>query len=151
MRTSITKAFKRYHVFGFTGTPIFAANAGAGGNPQFRTTEQAFGEKLHTYTIVDAITDKNVLPFRIDYVSTIKTPEALDDKQVTAIDKENALLAPERMRQVVAYILEHFDQKTKRGENYPPAGRRSSTASSLRRISTRGRRTRSSMQRSEMV
>jgi type I restriction enzyme R subunit len=124
MHTSITKAFKRYHLFGFTGTPIFAANAGAGGNPRFRTTEQAFGEKLHTYTIVDAITDKNVLPFRIDYVSTIKTPEVLDDKQVTAIDKEKALLAPERMSQVVAYILEHFDQKTKRGENYPLAGKR---------------------------
>jgi type I restriction enzyme R subunit len=124
MHTGITKAFNKYHLFGFTGTPIFAANASAGGNPQFRTTEQAFGEKLHTYTIVDAITDKNVLPFRIDYVSTIKTPEGLDDKQVTGIDKEKALLAPERMAQVVEYICEHFDQKTKRSENYPLAGKR---------------------------
>ena len=57
--------------------------------------------KLHTYTIVDAISDKNVLPFRIDYVNTIKLPEGIADKQVSAIDTEKALLAPERMRQVV--------------------------------------------------
>lgn len=124
MHTAITKAFKKYHLFGFTGTPIFAANSGTGGNPNFRTTEQAFGEKLHTYTIVDAINDKNVLPFRIDYVNTIKTPEVLADKKVSAIDKEKALLAPERMKQVVQYILEHFDQKTKRAHHYSLAGKR---------------------------
>ena len=117
MHTDITKAFKRYNLFGFTGTPIFAANAGAGGNPQLRTTEQAFGEKLHTYTIVDAITDKNVLPFRIDYVNTIKVGNP-DDKQVSAIDRENALLAPERISQIVKYTLDHFDQKTKRSSSY---------------------------------
>ena len=54
------QAFKRYHLFGFTGTPIFAVNARSGGNLRLRTTEQAFGERLHTYTIVAAITDKNV-------------------------------------------------------------------------------------------
>ena len=124
MHTAITKAFKRYHLFGFTGTPIFAENAGSAGNPQLRTTEQAFGEKLHTYTIVDAINDKNVLPFRIDYVNTIKLPEGITDKQVSAIDTERALLDPERVRQVVAYTLEHFDQKTRRSEHYPLAGRR---------------------------
>ena len=124
MHTAITKAFKKYHLFGFTGTPIFAANSGTGGNPNFRTTEQAFGEKLHTYTIVDAINDKNVLPFRIDYVNTIKTPEVLADKKVSAIDKEKALLAPERMKQVVEYVLEHFDQKTKRAQHYSLAGKR---------------------------
>ena len=124
MHTAITKAFKRYHLFGFTGTPIFAANSSSAGNPQLRTTEQAFGDKLHTYTIVDAITDKNVLPFRIDYVNTVKATESIADKQVSAIDKENALLAPERVRQVVAYILEHFDQKTKRAEHYSLSGKR---------------------------
>jgi type I restriction enzyme R subunit len=124
MHTAITKAFKRYHLFGFTGTPIFAANSASGGNPQLRTTEQAFGDKLHTYTIVDAVTDKNVLPFRIDYVNTVKMPDAIADKQVSAIDKENALLAPERIEQIVAYILEHFDQKTKRASHYSLAGKR---------------------------
>ncbi len=118
MHTAITRAFKRYNLFGFTGTPIFTANMGSGGNPQLKTTEQAFGEKLHTYTIVDAITDKNVLPFRIDYVNTIKLPEGLTDKQVSAIDTEEALLAPERIKQVVEYVLEHFDQKTKRTSGY---------------------------------
>jgi len=124
MHTAITKAFQRYHLFGFTGTPIFAANSASGGNPQLRTTEQAFGDKLHTYTIVDAITDKNVLPFRIDYVNTIRMPESIADKQVSAIDKENALLAPERIAQVVSYIREHFDQKTKRTSHYSVAGKR---------------------------
>ena len=124
MHTAITRAFKRYHLFGFTGTPIFAVNAGSGGNPLLKTTEQAFGERLHSYSIVDAITDKNVLPFRIDYVNTIKLPEGLTDKQVSAIDTERALLAPERIRQVVEYTLEHFDQKTRRAEHYSLAGKR---------------------------
>jgi type I restriction enzyme R subunit len=117
MHTAITKAFKRYNLFGFTGTPIFSANSGSGGNPQLRTTEQAFGEKLHTYTIVDAISDKNVLPFRIDYVNTIKVGNVID-KQVSSIDTEKALLAPERISQIVAYTLDHFDQKTKRAQHY---------------------------------
>lgn len=117
MHTDITRAFKRYNLFGFTGTPIFAANAGSGGNPQLRTTEQAFGDKLHTYTIVDAITDKNVLPFRIDYINTIKVGNP-DDSQVSAIDRERALLDVRRIRDVVAYTLEHFDQKTKRSSSY---------------------------------
>jgi type I restriction enzyme, R subunit len=117
MHTAITKAFKRYNLFGFTGTPIFAANAGSGGNPRMKTTEQAFGDKLHTYTIVDAITDKNVLPFRIDYVNTIKVGEVAD-KKVPAIDTEKALLAPQRISEIVSYTLEHFDQKTKRASGY---------------------------------
>jgi type I restriction enzyme R subunit len=124
MHAAITKAFKRYNLFGFTGTPIFSANAGRGGNPQLKTTEQAFGEKLHTYTIVDAITDKNVLPFRIDYVNTIRLPDHITDAQVAAIDTERALLAPERIGQITAYTLEHFDQKTKRAEHYALAGKR---------------------------
>ncbi|MBN2785883.1 MAG: type I restriction endonuclease subunit R [Pontiellaceae bacterium] len=124
MHTEITKSFKRYHLFGFTGTPIFADNAGSHGNPLRRTTEQAFGEKLHTYTIVDAINDKNVLPFRIDYINTIKTSPGVRDKQVSAIDTERALLAPERIAQVVSYVREHFDQKTKRGSSYRHDGKR---------------------------
>ncbi|WP_296139735.1 type I restriction endonuclease subunit R [uncultured Tessaracoccus sp.] len=123
MHAAITRAFKRYHLFGFTGTPIFAENAGSGGNPSLKTTEQAFGEKLHTYTIVDAITDKNVLPFRIDYVNTVKVGNP-DDRQVSAIDTERALLAPERVTEIVRYVLEHFDQKTKRSEHYALGERR---------------------------
>lgn len=123
MHTEITRAFKRYHLFGFTGTPIFADNAASHGNPARRTTAQAFGDKLHTYTIVDAINDKNVLPFRIDYINTIKTAPTIKDKQVPAIDTERALLDPERIRQIVAYIREHFDQKTKRNASYRHDGK----------------------------
>jgi type I restriction enzyme R subunit len=131
MHVAIEKAFKRYHLFGFTGTPIFAENAGTSGNPRLRTTEQAFGDRLHTYTIVDAINDRNVLPFRLDYVNTIKLPANLADKQVSAIDTERALLAPDRIGQVVGYIREHFDQKTKRSFAYSLAGKRLAGFNSL--------------------
>jgi type I restriction enzyme R subunit len=124
MHTAITKAFKRYHLFGFTGTPIFPENAGTAGNPQLRTTEQAFGDRLHTYTIVDAINDQNVLPFKLESVNTINLPDHLTDKQVSAIDTERALVAPERIRQVVGYIGKHFDQKTKRGVGYSVGSKR---------------------------
>ena len=118
MHTAIAKAFKNYHLFGFTGTPIFASNAGNSGNPMLRTTEQAFGDKLHTYTIVDAINDKNVLPFRIDYINTVKEKDDIADKQVSSIDREHALLSGERVSMVTSYILDHFDQKTKRNQFY---------------------------------
>jgi type I restriction enzyme, R subunit len=131
MHVAIEKAFKRYHLFGFTGTPIFAENAGTSGNPRLRTTEQAFGDRLHTYTVVDAINDRNVLPFRLDYVNTIKLPAHLTDKQVSAIDTERALLAPERISQVVGYIREHCDQKTKRSFAYSLAGKRLAGFNSL--------------------
>lgn len=114
MHTAIVKNFKRYHIFGFTGTPIFSVNAGSGKHADLRTTPQAFGEKLHTYTIVDAINDGNVLPFRIDYIKTIKDSDKVKDKQVSAIDTEKALLNQSRISEIVSYILEHFDQKTKR-------------------------------------
>ncbi len=118
MHAAIEKAFKFYHLFGFTGTPIFAENAGSSGNPRLRTTDQAFGERLHTYTVVDAIRDKNVLPFRIDYVNTMQTPDVLPTEQVSAIDTERALLAPERIENIVNYVLDNFDRKTKRDITY---------------------------------
>src|SRR5699024_12697934 len=86
--------------------------------PRLPTTEHASGDKLHTCPIVDAITDQNVLPFRIDYINTVKLPEHLADKQVSAIDTERALLAPERVTQIVDYVLEHFDQKTRQERTY---------------------------------
>ncbi|OLA94672.1 MAG: DEAD/DEAH box helicase [Candidatus Melainabacteria bacterium LEY3_CP_29_8] len=116
MHTSITKNFKSYHIFGFTGTPIFSVNSSSGGNINLKTTPQAFGEKLHTYTIVDAINDGNVLPFRIDYVNTVKEKEGVKDSQVRAIDIEKAMASPQRISNIVSYILEHFNQKTKRNE-----------------------------------
>ncbi len=116
MHIAITRRFKKYHLFGFTGTPIFAINAGVGKNPNLKTTEQAFGDKLHTYTIVDAINDKNVLPFRVDFIKTMDKNDDIPDDQVWDIDREKAYMAPARISQVTKYILEHFNQKTYRGE-----------------------------------
>lgn len=124
MHTAITGAFKKYHLFGFTGTPIFSKNSSSSGKPHLRTTEQAFGAKLHTYTIVDAITDKNVLPFRIDYIRTMKEQEDIADAKVWDIDREKALASPERISNIVQYIREHFDQKTKRNSYYQLKDRR---------------------------
>ncbi|MFA7032347.1 MAG: type I restriction endonuclease subunit R [Bacilli bacterium] len=124
MHSAITKSFKNYHLFGFTGTPIFAVNASSGGRPDLRTTEQAFGDKLHTYTIVDAINDKNVLPFKVDYVSTLHEAENIEDKKVSDIDREAILASPERLENVVRYIRQHFDQKTKRNSFYKLKDRR---------------------------
>lgn len=124
MHKMIVESFKNYHLFGFTGTPIFAKNATNTANAKFCTTEQAFGDKLHTYTIVDAINDGNVLPFRIDYINTIKKKENMTDKEVEAINTEEALASHDRISKVVEYIIEHFDQKTKRNSFYDLKGKR---------------------------
>lgn len=115
MHSAIVKSFKKYHLFGFTGTPIFAVNSSKGKNPAFFTTGQTFGDQLHTYTIVDAINDKNVLPFRVDYVKTMDVDEEITDEMVWDINREKAMMAPKRIELVTEYILEHFDQKTYRG------------------------------------
>ena len=116
MHAAIVKHFKNYYMFGFTGTPIFPTNSGAVRNPNFFTTEQTFGDQLHAYTIVDAINDKNVLPFRVDYIKTMDIDADIDDEQVWDIDRKKAFEAPERISLVTKYILEHFDQKTYRGD-----------------------------------
>ena len=136
MHTGITKAFKNYNLFGFTGTPIFATNASAGGQVNLKTTEQAFGDKMHTYTIVDAISDKNVLPFKVDYISTVHEAENIEDKKVSNIDREAALAAPERLANVVNYIREHFDQKTKRNSFYKLKDRRLAGFNSIFAVSS---------------
>ncbi len=137
MHTAITKTFKKYHLFGFTGTPIFAQNSKPTTNHLSQTTtQQAFGAKLHTYTIIDAITDKNVLPFRIDYISTMKEQENIQDEKVWNIDREQALSAPERISNIVKYIREHFDQKTKRNSFYQLKDRRLAGFNSIFAVSS---------------
>ena len=136
MHQLIIKNFKNYHLFGFTGTPIFAKNAVNKSNPNFCTTEQAFGEKLHTYTIVDAINDGNVLPFRIDYVNTVKEKEGMTDKEVAAINTEEALSAHERVSKIVEYIIDHFEQKTKRNSFYDLKGQRVNGFNSIFAVSS---------------
>lgn len=122
MHQKITKFFKHYYLFGFTGTPIFAENANRSANPKFATTPQLFGDKLHTYTIVDAINDENVLPFRIDYVNTIKRKDGVDEK-IEAIDTESALGNSKRIKQVVNYVLDNYDRKTKQTASYVVKGK----------------------------
>ncbi len=136
MHAAITKAFKNYHIFGFTGTPIFAINASSGGRPDLKTTEQAFGEKLHTYTIVDAIADNNVLPFKVDYISTVREAEDIEDEKVSDIDREAILAAPERLSNIVGYIRDHFDQKTKRNSFYKIKERRLAGFNSIFAVSS---------------
>ena len=101
-----------------------------------RTTQQAFGDKLHTYTIVDAINDGNVLPFRIDYVNTVKEKDDVKDSQVRAIDIEKAMGAPERIREIVRYTLEHFDQKRSATALYTLKGQRMAGFNSIFAVSS---------------
>lgn len=116
MHKAITRTFRKYHIFGFTGTPITSENAGSSGSPDLKTTAQAFGDQLHAYTIVNAISDKNVLPFRVEYISTMREKEEIKDEKVVDIDREKALLDPARIRNITGYILEHFNQKTRRND-----------------------------------
>ncbi|EPH6190465.1 type I restriction endonuclease subunit R [Campylobacter upsaliensis] len=110
MQKDIAKAFKKLYLFGFTGTPIFAANALG-----FETTQRVFGECLHRYTIIHAIRDHNVLPFRVSYHTTAKLKsQPIQDEQVPAIDTEEILLAKERISHITRYILDHFTTHTKR-------------------------------------
>ncbi len=114
MHKAIVKKFKKYHMFGFTGTPIFPENSGSIRNVEFTTTEGAFGDQLHIYTIVDAIRDENVLPFKVDYIRTMREEDEVLDEMVSNIDRERALMAPKRISLITKYILDHFAQKTRR-------------------------------------
>lgn len=136
MHKMIVNNFKNYHLFGFTGTPIFGKNATNKSNPDFCTTEQAFGDKLHTYTIVDAINDGNVLPFRIDYVNTIKQKDEMTDKNVAGINTEEVLSSHKRISNIVSYIIDHFDQKTKRNSFYNLKGQRVNGFNSIFAVSS---------------
>ena len=100
----------------FRREPIFSVNSGKAKNPEFFTTAQTFGDQLHAYTIVDAINDNNVLPFRVDYIKTMDVDEEITDEMVWDINREKAMMAPKRIELVTKYILDHFDQKTYRGD-----------------------------------
>lgn len=110
---NLKRKFKQYYQFGFTGTPIFPENAlGA------ETTASVFGRELHSYVITDAIRDEKVLKFKVDYNDVrpkFKEIESeKDEKKLTAAENKQALLHPERIREITQYILNHFSQKTHR-------------------------------------
>lgn len=110
---NLKKKFKKFYQFGFTGTPIFPENAlGA------ETTASVFGRELHSYVITDAIRDEKVLKFKVDYNDVrprFKAIESeLDESKLTAAENKEALLHPERIREISQYVLDHFNQKTHR-------------------------------------
>jgi len=113
---NIRKSFKNYYQFGFTGTPIFPENA-LGSD----TTAGIFGAQLHSYVITDAIRDKKVLKFKVDYNdirAKFKAAEAeTDDKKLKELEKR-MLLHPERISKIVEYILKVYNTKTHRNEYY---------------------------------
>lgn len=110
---NLKKKFRRFYQFGFTGTPIFAENAlGA------ETTASVFGRELHSYVITDAIRDEKVLKFKVDYNDVRPQFKAIetekDEKKLTAAENKQALLHPDRIREITQYILNNFRQKTHR-------------------------------------
>lgn len=110
---NLKKKFKRFYQFGFTGTPIFPQNAlGAD------TTASVFGRELHSYVVTDAIRDEKVLKFKVDYNDVrpqFKSIEAEQDEQkLSAAENRQALLHPDRIREITQYILTNFRQKTHR-------------------------------------
>jgi type I restriction enzyme, R subunit len=110
---NLKKKFKKFYQFGFTGTPIFPENAlGA------ETTASVFGRELHSYVITDAIRDEKVLKFKVDYNDVrpqFKAIESeLDEKKLSAAENKQALLHPDRIREITQYILNNFRQKTHR-------------------------------------
>lgn len=111
MHQQIVKRFRRYYLFGFTGTPIFNENKVTSANAE-NTTEDVFGKRLHTYTIVDAIRDGNVLPFRLAYIKTMKEKTDIENAEVWDINQEKALKDPQRITNVTRYILDNFARLT---------------------------------------
>ena len=104
MHENIIRKFKNYYIFGFTGTPIFADNAMIKKGIS-QTTEQIFGERLHTYTIVNAINDKNVLPFRYEYVGRVDIKDNVEDEKVYGIDLEKVYNNNTRIEKIFNYII----------------------------------------------
>ncbi len=117
MHKAIIKKFNKYYLFGFTGTPIFPENARTIKGIS-ETTEQIFGERLHTYTIVNAIADKNVLPFRYEYVGRVDLRDDVKDEKVYNIDEEKLFDNQMRIAMITEYIIDHFSTKTKTSESY---------------------------------
>ncbi|WP_288371667.1 type I restriction endonuclease subunit R [uncultured Algoriphagus sp.] len=107
----IKNFFEGSQMFGFTGTPIFEENAGSNAYGK-RTTKMLFGDCLHKYVITDAIRDENVLKFSVEYISTFKKKEHIFDINVEDIDEEEVMNSPQRLENIVDYILENHNRKT---------------------------------------
>lgn len=110
---NLKKNFKKFCQFGFTGTPIFPENALGS-----ETTASVFGRELHSYVITDAIRDEKVLKFKVDYNDVRPQFKSLEQEQnlekLSALENKQALLHPQRLREIAQYILRNFKQKTHR-------------------------------------
>ena len=113
---NISKKFKKYYQFGFTGTPIFPENALGS-----ETTASVFGQELHSYVITDAIRDDKVLKFKVDYNDVRPKFKSIeieqDENKITASEIKKAFLHPERIKEISQYILNNFKIKTHRTYN----------------------------------
>lgn len=108
---SIKAFFENSQMFGFTGTPIFTKNAGTNQYGK-RTTKMLFGERLHQYVITDAIRDRNVLKFSVEYISTFREKDEIKDINVEAIDEAEVMNAPQRLNSITDYIIANHNRKT---------------------------------------
>lgn len=131
MHRQIIKNFKKYNLFGFTGTPIFASNSNGGtffdkksNEYVLMTTEQIFGNRLHTYTIINAIHDGNVLPFKVDTINTMVKKNIDEEAKSKQIDEKTALMDSKRIENVVKYMFDKYNDKTKRNDWYTLKGKR---------------------------
>ena len=118
------KSFKKFILFGFTGTPIFKNNSNhtkyikEDNIKKTMTTQELFGNSIHEYTLVEAIINNNVLPFKIDYVGKTKYNEDISDELIRDIDREEAFINTKRISKIVEYILNNYSSKTKRNDKY---------------------------------
>lgn len=116
MHSKIKKFFKRGQYFGFTGTPRFKENK----SQDSRTTADVFGDCLHQYLIKEAIFDKNVLGFNVEYISTYKGQyDEADETMVEDIDRKEVLESDDRVVLVANHIISHHAGKTRiKGNKY---------------------------------
>ena len=115
----IKKFFQNAQMFGFTGTPIFEENSQSKAGLKL-TTDYLFNQCLHQYVIVDAIRDRNVLQFQIDYRGkyTAKGMASNDayDEEVEGIDTQELYDNPQRLSMIARYIVDIHDTKTRNRE-----------------------------------
>lgn len=130
MHKAIARSFKKYNIFGFTGTPIFSQNATVryGNINELKTeietdkfditTDRLFGDCLHEYILMHAINDRNVLPFRYHQLNTVREKSIIDDEEIEGIKRKEVICNDQRIANNVKYILDNFNKQTMRDETY---------------------------------
>ena len=116
---NIKKFFDNAQMFGFTGTPIFEENSQSKAGLKL-TTDYLFNQCLHQYVIVDAIRDRNVLQFQIDYRGKY-TAKGMQNNfdfedEVEGIDTQELYDNPQRLEMIARYIVDSHDTKTRNRE-----------------------------------